>query len=296
MKRYYLLCLIFIGNIVNAQYEELKTITYFASRIDNPIKINSQKNGDDILFYAENRSNYPYIVEAEFGSLVNMTTDKRTVKELVYPGRCRIATLTIREQDQRYDYQLKSRYYFGQLNSDVDMTYPYLFPLKPGYVITPYKMNPNSSIYLINHFNVSEGDTIYCMRKGYVAASSQMFHEEDRISKTKSIEIMHKDGTVMVYENIDATQPLIDLNQTVYPGQAIGVINEKSYLRIHLCSFEAEGRINGLPILFIKENGIADNFGHEFIDSKVVHPEDIIAKEMTKRERKKYKQGKLAYK
>ncbi len=285
--------LLVIGAISYAQFEKIEEYTMFGSRFDNAITVNGEKNGEKIVFNAENRSNYPYVVELEFTFLANLDPAVSSAKEVVFPGKSRVVSFTIRDEEQSFNYQYQTKYYIGKIGNETDYMFPYLIPLKAGTTLTPYKRSHNSKRYLINHFNTSAGDTICCMRKGYVVACPEMPYISDKISKTSSIEVMHSDGSVMVYENIDTSNSLVKLGQTVFPGQAIGQANHMNYIRVSLFEFPGDGKVKGIPFLYMHESGEADNFGNSFLDSRVVHPDVIVQKEMSKREVKRLKQGKL---
>lgn len=131
------------------------------------------------------------------------------------------------------------------------------------------------------------------MRKGYVTAEPRMHHQSDRISKNESLEVMHVDGTVMVYENMCHDSLLVQLGHEVFPGQPLGVINNKCFVRTNLYVFKNDGVIQSSPMLFVHDQDHYEPFNLSIKDKKVVHPVEVVTLEMTKREVKKYHQNKL---
>ncbi|MBK3519322.1 hypothetical protein [Carboxylicivirga marina] len=297
MKRIYslaiLLCLICISTKLQAQYEKLDEYITFGSRHHNPIKVNGERNGDKITFFAENRSNYPYVVEIEFKILINLTPNIGQHKEVIYPGKHRIVTLSLKDAEGGFDYQYSTRYFLGIENKEADQIFPYLLPVSAGKKIEIYKFSQKTNRYYLNQFKLNKGDTICCMRKGYVVANTRNVNQSDRISNTPSVEVMHADGTVMIYENIDIMKPMVKTGSYIYPGQAIGFVSDALYVKVALCKFMGEGRISTVPFTYLRNDGQVISFDNSFINSEVIHPMDVVTKEMTKREKKKLKQGKL---
>ena len=277
---------------VKAQYEKIKEYSTFGLRLDNAIKVNGEKNGDKIAFFAENRSNYPYVVEISFTNLENMEPYTTFKRQLVFPGKHKIVEFKKRNADQGFNYQYQTKYYIGS-NKEADRLFPYLIPLKEGTEIIPYKRMANSNTYLVNHFTMQPGDTIYCMRKGRVLATPNMYHNGDRISQKRSIEVMHADGTIMMYENINLDIELVRQQEVVYPGQPIGLVNQGGFLRVGLYECLDGGMIKSIPFLYIRHDRQAENFNNSFLETSVKHPIEIKTKELTRREKKRLKSGKL---
>jgi hypothetical protein len=140
---------------------------------------------------------------------------------------------------------------------------------------------------------LAKQDTIYCMRKGLIAATPDMYHNSDRISNGQSLEIIHNDGTVMVYENLNPDKVFVKPGNTIYPGEALGIINHSLDLKVNLFTTLNQNCIQNIDIYYYTGEDSTSLFSKELLNKKVTYPESIITKEMTKMELKKYKKGKL---
>jgi hypothetical protein len=293
MKNQFLLTLVILFTFYNgiiAQTEQLEQIITFSSRIDNPIKIEVEKHDNQIIFLATNRSMYPYGVEIEFQYIQNLSPYMTLHKTTVLPGKSRLFSLQIKNKEQGFNYSYNSKYYLASnKNFPIKKDHPYLIPLSPGKPIKLYKPEWVINTYFEGYFGTTQGDTIYCMRKGIVTATPDMHHESDRLSKNKSLEIRHLDGSVMVYENLLPDSVSIKLGQTIYPGQPVGISNTDGYIQFNLYEFLEQGRFRRTRLLYVCDSLSAKPFHPDFDKKLVVHPYDICIKEMTKREIKKFK-------
>ena len=276
-----------------AQYGKLEETTYFSSRMDNPVKIESEMVNNEIHIYATNRSFYPYEVELTFKELRNLTPYLNHHKEDIWPGKHRILTLKVKDEQQGINYDYQAKYYISNAGKKMDEDHPYLLPMAAGKTVQFYYPSFKPNTYYVNHFKLSSQDTVYCMRKGFVTAEPRMHHQSDRISKNESLEVMHADGSVMVYENLYHDSLMVQVGQKVFPGQPLGVINNKCFVRTNLYVFKKEGLVQSTPMIFVHDKDHFEPFNRSIKDITVVHPFEVITKEMTKREIKKYKQNKL---
>ena len=156
------------------------------------------------------------------------------------------------------------------------------------------------------------GDTIYAVRKGKVYSISMprdIKNENDSFyAKVSNVEIYQNDCSSAMYKGIHNV--LVEKNQEVEAGEPIalaGLLTNKSKatLSFTICYFEDIGRkkidSGGVPYSFYytyinpkfytKEGGV--NFLEEDKTYTSVHPEEIITKEMTKKELKRWKKKHL---
>ena len=122
------------------------------------------------------------------------------------------------------------------------------------------------------------------MRKGYIAAVPDMFHEADRLSGRKSMEIIHKDNSIMIYENIDPDHVLVKPGSTVYPGQPLGLAGENPVLEVYLYEIKKDNSVEKLDIDYAVDETKTCKFKDISENLKVNHPLKIITREMTKAE------------
>jgi hypothetical protein len=293
MKNQFLLTLVVFFTLhsgITAQTEQLEQIVTFSSRIDNPIKIEVEKQDNQIIFLATNRSMYPYGVEIEFIYLQNLSPYMTLHKTTVLPGKSRLFSLQIKNKEHGFNYNYSSKYYLAS-NKDfpIKKDHPYLIPISPGKPIKLYTPKWSTNTFFEGYFGTNPGDTIYCMRKGIVTAIPDMYHESDRLSQNKSLEIRHLDGSVMVYENLLPDSVSVKLGQTIYPGQPVGISGTDGYIHINLYEYLEQGKFRNTRLLYVYDSLSAKPFHPELDKKLVVHPYNICIKEMTKREIKKYK-------
>lgn len=129
-----------------------------------------------------------------------------------------------------------------------------------------------------------KGDTVFCSRKGRVAALPGVKGNTFRITDSHSLEILHDDGTLMVYGNLSSILPAIRQGMIVYPGQALAVAQESFILTQHLVSLGSSEQLQAVPILYLFDETTGAQFSRIEGRTAVLHPESIIIREMTPRE------------
>lgn len=259
----------------------------FSSRLDNPIKIEVMDKGSEVIFYSENRSNYPYQLEIDFKIIQNLSPSYQKYNFVVSPGRNNLFTLMVVDKNSNHYYEYRSSYAIGDPRQKINEHYPYLIPLGSSKTVNLFLYGQERK-YVNDFFAMNQGDTVFCMRKGYVTAVPGMLHEGDRISKNKSLEVMHNDGTVMIYENIDPDHCPVKLGQTVYPNESLGIIGYKYVLCVGLYRFLENGRLGKVNIDYCIDETKTMLFSDSLTNVGIKHPTVIITKEMSRREKKRY--------
>jgi len=285
-----LVCLfasIFILNInsLSAQYQKVTEEIVFQSKIDNPITVEPIKQKDKYVFQASNRSFYPYQLVLKFEEIRNMYPDIPQYSFTVNPGTNRLLTLSVKDITNGHSYKYSVSYKIGVPSKNVVYDFPYLFPLGINSNFDLLEnVNDSKTLYLQDHFKIKSGDTIFNMRKGYVAAVPDMFNGADRISARKSLEIIHKDGTIMIYENIDPDKVFVKPGTTVYPGDALGIINDDCILELYLYQIQKDGKPENMDITYFNGTKKAEPFSENLRNIKHERPVEIVGREMSKRE------------
>ena len=281
-----ILFLIFSYNII-AQYESVESIQLSGKRIDNPVKVNVKQNDNKVVFTATNRSFYIYTLLLEITYVSNLSPHglKRSFKLL--PGDNQIIDLNKVKNDQPMDFKYTYKYTIGFPSKNIDKSFSYIFPFRSANALE------KDGIRYMNEFKLEINDTIYNMRKGYVVAVPYMFNNADRISRNASVEVMHSDGSVMIYENIDPENSFIEPGKMIYPSQPIGLISEELKLKIVLCNFKENGTIEQIPINYHTSLDKGYSFKDLNPEIKINYPEELLFTEMSRREIRKYKKGKL---
>ena len=281
-----LICLLSNIYFVHGQYQKIEQTVYIKSRIDTPIKAEVIQQGDKYVFYASNRSFYSYQLNVEFSTLINLTPETRSYSFITYPGQNMLFSLTVKDKKVGHSFAYNISYSMGIASKKVSLEYPYLIPLSTDKTIELYNSSTNRNMYVINAFKSSKGDTAFNMRKGYVAAVPDMFNEVDRISESRSLEIIHKDGTIMVYNNVDPDNVFVKPGKIIYPGQALGLV--KSPLLVNLYMVQKERKLKEIDIKYFVSDSRIEPFSKDLVNIEIKHPDKIITKEMTRREIKKY--------
>ncbi len=276
-------------DILYGQYIKVEEQILFKSRIDNPVKFEALSQDDKYIFYAINRSFFPYHVNVNFSELKNLIPELRSRDFIVLPGRLKLFTLTVKEKEIGHSYKYTYTYKIGVPGKDADFKFPYLIPLGKNKSFEFVKYPLKEDTYFSDFFKLNQGDTVFNMRKGYIAAVPNMFHDADRISNRSSLEIIHKDGTIMIYENINPDSVFVKIGSSIYPGQALGIIDKNLILEVDLYMIQKDHILKRLNINYYLGANRLELFSENLMNFTANPPNEIITKEMTKRELKKYR-------
>jgi hypothetical protein len=102
------------------QYTDVEQVILFQSRMDNPILIEPVRDGDRYLFYATNRSFYPYQVQLSFTDFRNLTPEIIKGDYVVQPGKKTLFTLEIVNKEVEPSFRYTTTYRIGTPSEDVD--------------------------------------------------------------------------------------------------------------------------------------------------------------------------------
>jgi len=290
--------LIFVLIILNsnrliAQGESLDQITIFSSRLKKPIDVELRQDQGNIIFNVQNHSYYPYSFEVKFGPMSNLSpiVYSRTVK--IYPGNTRLFTFKIIDPNKEPIISYQISYALAGTTPSEEKFKPYLIPIGNNKTVEIYseKIENSNRIYL-NQYVLNTGDTVFSSRKGIITATPDYKMEIDRIMDSNSLEILHDDGTVAIYQGLSFGVNLINLGQKVFPGQPIGIIGSSRLLKFYVLEFQNDGRIKTINILYSgsDNNMLAPNIIN---GTKVHYPDNIVTQEMNKKEISRYKKGSL---
>jgi hypothetical protein len=265
----------------------------FAGKISDPVRIQVRRQNNQIAFYADNRSLYPYQIEMNFFNLKNIGPMISKKSFTVPPGETPLLALKVYDPSiPDYHYELSIKQFIGDTNRVVDASYPYLIPV--GNHRKVYMAGSDDARNPFNDFfKLIPDDTVYAMRKGIVTATPGMRNESDRISVNRTLEIMHNDGTVMLYFNIDPGNSLVKTGDVVYPGQAVGIIGKENVLEVELYRIGAEGKIQKININYFTGKPANDRYSDLVNGRMVIYPDSIITREMTEKEIARYSKNNL---
>jgi hypothetical protein len=274
------------------QYSKVGETYSFSSRLNSPVIMDVQKSVDKVIFNAFNKSYYPYDLTINFSDLQNLLPKIFERKIVINPGNNMLFALSVVNKDQSIQYEYSITYKI-KLSDIPDLSFPYLFPISAGRTVKLQSINTgNKEVFLNNQFKMLKRDTVFAIRKGIVTSLPDNNKEVDRIMKSSSLEIYHTDGTIAIYLGLDPSLLLIQLGQTAYPGQPIGIIGNTDCLIINLLAKSGNSLLKGVEIHFVNETGGIIS-ALSVNGQKVSFPKEIIKKEMTDKEARKYEKGKL---
>jgi hypothetical protein len=267
--------------------ENVEQITVFGSRLKNPVVLDVKTDGNNIYFNVINKSQYLYGFEVKFGEFGNLSPRVFEKKTTLLPGPNRLFSFKIVNPEEPPMLSYQTKYYLSGTNSNGLRFNPYLIPIGPKRTVR-YQSIQSGSIkkIMLGNFEMNQGDTIYSARKGTITALPDNTVELDRLINN-SIEVRHDDGTVAVYLGADPNLKLVKPGQTIYPGQAIGLVSSGKLLIFKVFEIQGEGKLKNIDILYSGNNS-------QLVDAKniegtrVSYSPDIIKKEMTKKEISKF--------
>ena len=197
----------------------------------------------------------------------------------------------------RFPYSVKI--YKSNPLADVDLEFPYLIPLQPGKNVQVVDItslntlgtNKKHQAFLATGFKVSTGDAIFAARTGEVveiAGRKRTNKSANWYNKwTNCVTVLQADGTLICYKNCKTKK--LQLGQKIYAGQQIGEVVDGSEPLILVIYHDL--LTEKFPRFIIPQFATSERKVEVLISSgtyTVIHPDDIKAMEMTRRERKKY--------
>jgi hypothetical protein len=293
-------------------------ITVFAQ--PRNITVTSERNTDrTISLYADNSSAVDYTIKLML-TLKGYTADmNNTAMVRVSTGRNKIATLKP-ALGSANDFTASYRYsylpYPGlSFRKKPDTDIPYLIPTTEGNSLRISQLTDlsqtlgrESSGVMGMGFVYKLGDTICAARAGRIYEFLDDVTEGETSTQTFSrhrnrISIEHKDGTLSNYSLLAPIRSLASVGDDVIPGQPLAVFNKESdkmtllftvyYIdeKKALINKDNENESAVSPYEFVTTNFYTGSNGTEPLLLNrlytAIHNKDIIAKELSKKEKKK---------
>ncbi|MCB0667012.1 MAG: carboxypeptidase-like regulatory domain-containing protein [Saprospiraceae bacterium] len=256
---------------------------FFSQRKSEPLEIYVSRDNNRLSFYARNHGFYPYQLQLRFSNVRNLEP-LVTVKDfLVYPGRKQLLNLDVVYSDvENYHYDLSIKEEIGDPSWKAETLFPYLTPVLQVRKTENGKLKGTSDSFIVEN-----SDWIVAMRKGIVTCMPHDNGDMDRIGSDRSLEILHADGTVMVYEGVDSLSPGLQTGNTVLPGDRLGRSFSGS-IELFLFQIHQGGQLARVPVTYYLSPGeilpysaLPREFDGNFDDS-------IICLEMSEAEKRKW--------
>ena len=230
-----------------------------------------------------------------------------------------LLTLRPSNKDAGIGYHFEYRFIRGALNPKIKQNIIYLLPFSPGIKVKAIEAGFADEKYFgaqkpadwINYTFYSQNqDTVKACRKGLVVEVVEEFNDEisgvvEYTSKKNYLLLEHEDGTIMRYMGFKKNSIFVQPGDEVLPGSALGIsaAANNNYYMVNLllyylksANFEIlqnatfannQNLYKTLSPQFLF-NDMTENpeNGAEYISAST---EEIITKEMSKKELKKYK-------
>jgi len=277
-----------IADPLHAQEFSLEEYTMFSSRIINPVTVELKTEQQNIFLYADNKSYYQYNLKIRFDECGNLSPSVFEKETILATGKNRLFSFKIINPKEPPALSFETKYYMSKSNYGNERLRPYLVPIGQRQRVEFRSIdNGSSKNYYVNQFVMNSGDTIFNSRKGIVTAEPDDYAEVDRIANNNSLEIRHSDGTVAIYVGISVDSKMVSLGQTVYPGQPIGTMGSSELLSFSVVEIQDEGKVKNMDIFYAGSDD-------QLIPSNILlgtigtFPDEVIKKEMTKKEVSKY--------
>lgn len=257
--------------------------------------------GGDVVFGATNFTKTPLFVKIEFNELQNSTSDEmRVYVSKVEPGYNNLFTLTRMADAGIVRVIYKSITYRSNPMADVNLDFPYLVPFAPGKKVTVFDVKNIDGFWgekepkgwLATGFNANPGDEVFSARTGQIVEVAGAEKNED--TKTwyntwlYTITVLQPDGTLICYKNVVDKEQKYKLNQTIYAGEKLGEIVQGAselIVMIYHNSMQSDDLSFVIPLFQIEpdKTGLVNSA----LTIRVVHPVEVRALEMTKKEQRK---------
>ncbi|WP_296699338.1 M23 family metallopeptidase [Algoriphagus sp.] len=296
--------------------KKLLTILFLftSSTVFSQINIESERDQDgNIILYSVNTENFPYTVMFQFSELQNLTTSSGDVVTAVaMPGKSRATTLKPRQANTPTNYRYSISYVKGNLYGKSKNEPVYFVPVKEGTEITAQNMthienrlqpSEQNKEYVGVAFRFDSPTEIVAPRKGIIASISMgEAAEKDNLDFKRDenfIEIYHEDGTLTKLMVLKSGSQKVKVGDMVIPGQVLAEsagenYNSGQHVRMVNMKPAKDGneklKYEQFPVKFSTSKGVLQV--EELVKFSVVHPEELITVEMSKREMKNYRADK----
>ena len=291
------------------------SIDIFAQIGVRPVTIDVQYNSNgEPVFYAVNSSNIPYTVTVHFSNLQFTLPRPRPHIATVKPGRSKLTTLERSGlQDGAIRFRYRYSYNLGCHETKPDEDIEYLLPIAEGKETTAYelthiaeyiKKESRGDFYGLS-FSANHGDTIFAARRGIVGRYEMQFEDEEvsknYTTKENNLEVIHEDCTFGQYKILKKGSLLVNPGERVEAGQPLAVVppNEnpsKEHFRFLVIyrnpnPDELENRYWKYVKPVFRTSVLKSVSPENGVSYKAVHPEEVITKEMSRRERRRWRRS-----
>ena len=267
-----------------------------------PVSVQADYNAmGDCLFSAYNNTKVPMFLNVDLADLENTVfTETVPYVKRLEPGFNSLFTLyrDPEEDVPRFNYQMKV--FRSNPVAKVDLKFPYLLPFAEGRTIEVFDVKNIDGFWgqegleswYATGFTAESGEEVFACRNGLVAEVVGAERSGDAANWyhtwTKSITLLHDDGTLICYHNVLDSGNKLKVGEKVYAGQVIGKVaaNENTVLILiwHDSLFTKSPRF--IIPHFVTGEGTQDIL-ISTQEYKILHPVDIVGLEMSSKEKRK---------
>jgi hypothetical protein len=285
------------------------------------IRCSTQNNPDkSVSINASSQAYADYTLKVTFTTLEGYTSRSLNISNIalvtVHPGNAEIMKLTQDNSARNFSFQYRYQYFPGlSFHKMPDTSFQYLLPASAGNRIRVTSISSTVSMlsqklgteYRGTGFNYKLNDTICAARAGIVFEAIDTVtvgEKAEEIYKRgrNRINIEHRDGTLGNYGITAPIKLLVSPGDEVFPGQPLAVFNKENerYTVIFSTCYLDEKKIlaennmdntlyfNYMPAYFYGSENDRSTILQRNKEYTVQHPGNIIAAEMTKKEKKKF--------
>ncbi|MFC3416013.1 peptidoglycan DD-metalloendopeptidase family protein [Algoriphagus hitonicola] len=272
------------------------------------IQVESERDKDgNVIITASNTSSVPHTLQFDFSNLQNLSpVGGGSPIGIANPGISRVATLKRENSSQVTNYSFRYTYIKGNIFAKRKKEPIYLIPVSAGTEVRGVSMthiqnrlrpDQKNNDHVGVAFYLPKEVTIVAPRKGYISDMKMDYtagkNDLDFSRSENFIEIYHEDGTLTQLKVLKANSQLVKIGQEVFPGDPIATSAGENYqngrhVRV-ICTRvikNGEGKIQSeiFPVSYV----LGEDFSTlvEPIETTVLHTDEVITMEMSKRELK----------
>ncbi|SFA90052.1 M23 family metallopeptidase [Algoriphagus aquimarinus] len=261
--------------------------------------------------YATNTGNVPYTVLIDYTELTNLNSIGSSGIVVARPGKSKVLTLKRVTESQSTNLRYTYSFIKGDYSRRSKEETVYLIPLPEGTVATGIRMThienrlqpkEENTDYVGVSFRFGLPTEVVAPRKGVVSEiSMDKYSDKNNLDFDRGenfIELFHDDGSLTKIMVLSPGSEKVKLGQVVFPGDVIAESAGESYnsgLHVRLANMKpvkdgtTKLKYEMLPMKFVSKEGVSDVA--EIQELVVVHPDEVVTAEMSKKEKKTYEAG-----
>lgn len=270
------------------------------------VQIVAEQDKDrNLILFSFNKDAIPYTIQIKFAQLENLESlEGDLLYKVAKPGKSTLVKLQSIYSNLQIGFKYNTKLYKGDFQRQIPFDSPYLIPLEKSKKVsmrplfTKQKVSDERRYTGVVFF--FDGPASVCApRKGIISEIKIDAEKPSEgladFSSENHVEIYHQDGSFTRLSGLKAYSAKVTVGETVIPGQALAesarqVNSTQHHVKMIQSRWEME--ITGVtwlnfPVLILSEKEeLFSNKTSENLQSS--HPEELIAKELDKKELKKY--------